>query len=140
MHTIQYRPLAHKDTQGRGLRRHCPEGVDYGSPDFFTENPHNGLVKTLELVAEMPQQICDDVLPVRKDAPKADGDLDEGRLGPRRPLCKHDCPFQRGRTTHRFGPHKGDGSDTHFSLDELYAITAVTCSEVAAYRAWARCK
>ena len=104
----------------------------YGTPDYFMENPHSGLVKTRELIAGIPTQVVD-YCRCGKPYRKQTSIWTNTGWVPQRPLCKHDCSYSDGRRHLTAAQQGGNGSGRRNSLNELFAIPAELCSEIVGY-------
>ena len=106
--------------------------VHYGTPDYFMENPHSGLMKTRELVAGIPMRVVD-CCRYGKPYRKRTSIWTNTSWVPQRPLCKHDCSYSDGRRHLTTAQQGGNGPGRRNSLNDLYAIPAELFSEIAGY-------
>ena len=102
--------------------------VEHFRVDFLMENPYTGLLKTRDVVKDVPFHIvdyCTYGAPYRKRT----AIWTNTEWKPRHPLCKHDCPSSVGRK-HKARAQQGSPGP-RFALNELYAVPTELCDELA---------
>ncbi len=99
---------------------------------FFMENPHSGLLKDREVVQGIPMQIVD-YCKYGTAYRKRTAIWTNTEWIPARALCQHDCPSSDGRRHASSAQQGGRRGGTRHSQNELYAIPAELCSEIAEF-------
>ena len=120
-----------RDLEGADrLVRRCRDIISYFQPQAgFIENPHSGLLKSRDVVSDLPYVVVDSCQygwPYRKCTI-----IFTNATGQRwTRLCEHDCEASDGKRHTNWaqmaGKHRGDG----FTREELYAIPPLLCEEV----------
>ena len=105
----------------------------FGTPHWFIENPHSGLLKGREVLARFPMRIVD-YCKYGKPYRKRTAIWTRTDWIPRQPLCNHDCPASNG-SKHTASAQQAPSSstDARYSRDELYSIPPALCDEIADY-------
>ena len=95
---------------------------------WFIENPHSGLLKGRDVVADLPSVVVDDCMygwPYRKRTT-----IFTNTTGQRwTVLCNHDCGASDGKR-HTNWAQKAGKSKRGFTRQELYAMPPLLCEEV----------
>ena len=128
-----------RDLEGSdALVKKCLDLADQLSCNFFVENPESGLLKTREVVKDIPFRVVDYCKYADERfahrARKRTAIWTDTNWQPTRPLCQKDCGYcADGRHTENAqrGPNRGNGSK--HSLHELYAIPPALVEDLAAW-------